>query len=53
MILAALHRIALMAERYAERLDRAERVYESTQVLQCARTLVRAVELFITWKERA
>jgi hypothetical protein len=52
MILAALHRVALMAERYAERLDRTERSYESTQLLMCARSLVRGVELFITWKER-
>ena len=53
MMLAALHRVALMAERYAERIDHAERVCESTQLLQSARNLVRAVELFITWKERA
>lgn len=51
MILAALHRVALMSERYAERIDRAERSYESTQLLVSARQLVRAVELFITYLE--
>jgi hypothetical protein len=53
LVLGALHRVALMAERYAERLDRVERSYESTQLLQSARSLVRACELFITWKEQA
>lgn len=52
MILAAMYRVALMAERYAERVDRDDRSYESTQLLMSARNLVRAVELFITWKER-
>lgn len=50
MILAALHRVALMAERYAERVDREARSYESTQLLVSARSLVRAVELFITYQ---
>lgn len=52
VIIAALHRVALMAERYAERVDCATRTYESTQLLVAARSFVRAVELFIEWSHR-
>lgn len=49
LMLASMHRVALMGERYAERIDRTVRSYESTQLLVSARGLVRAVELFMEW----
>lgn len=52
MILASLYRVALMAERYAERVDRQARSYESTQLLVSARSLVRAVEVFTVYQQQ-
>lgn len=49
-LVAAILLVAQRAERYAERIDRADRSYESTQLLISARQLVRSVELFSEWK---